>query len=190
MAYSVTKEYWNTWGRIRPDILCIYTICRYHVQLFATRVPQLERKIKAFLALCLVLDTLCNIGKIQVFGRDLDQKVEAIFNGFLEAKCGDVMPTKIHWLLHMGDSLEELQKNTMLVHGTETQAGDSCGNEDHKPFAFRAICLHGPYIGHCAPEAGIVRTPSSHRSQSTKVTSSMQCRFRLRFPGLDFCSRA
>ena len=139
---------------------------------------------------CVSCWTLCNIGKIQVFGRDLDQKVEAIFNGFLEAKCGDVMPTKIHWLLHMGDSLEELQKNTMLVHGTETQAGDSCGNEDHKPFAFRAICLHGPYIGHCAPEAGIVRTPSRHRSQSTKVTSSMQCRFRLRFPGLDFCSRA
>ncbi|CAE7839415.1 unnamed protein product [Symbiodinium sp. CCMP2592] len=100
-------------GKIKcqaSDVLCIYTICRYYVQLFANRAPQLEKQILAFLALCLVLDTLCNIGKIQVLGRDLDQKVEACLKAFLETKWGHVMTKKFHWLLHMGDSLEELQQ--------------------------------------------------------------------------------
>ena len=92
------------------DILCIYTICRYYVQLFASRVPQLQKQVLAFLAICTVLDTLCSIGKIQVLGRDLDQKVEVALNAFIEANWGHLMTKKFHWLLHMGDSLQELQQ--------------------------------------------------------------------------------
>ena len=84
--------------RQASDILCIYAICRYYVQLFASRVPQLQKQVLAFLAICTVLDTLCSIGKIQVLGRDLDQKVEVALKAFIEANWGHLMTKKFHWL--------------------------------------------------------------------------------------------
>lgn len=92
------------------DILSFYTICRYYVQSMGPRVSALEKECKAFVALSQVLDMLCSIGKQRIVGAELDAAVEAALSAFVDANWSDYMIKKFHWLLHLGDTLEEMKQ--------------------------------------------------------------------------------